>query len=91
MLILLFFRRKMLLLFLSIGRKIVHVSIVRVIIQKWPLLVERFVTVRLKIVVKITMDSFRVVIELIISVTIASVGSSLVSLSQPVRLLISAC
>lgn len=62
-------------------------SIVRVIIQKWPLLVERFVTVRLKMVVKITMYSFCMVIELIISWTISSVGASLMSLPQPVRLI----
>ena len=88
----LFFRRKMLFLLLSIGRKLVHVLIVRVIIQKWPLLVERFVTVWLKMVVKITVNSFRMVIELIISMPISSVGSSLMSLPpEPVRLLIAAC
>jgi len=84
----LFFFRKMLFLLLSIGRKLVHVLIVRVIIQKWPLLVERFVTVWLKMVVKITVNSFCMVIELIISVPVSSVGSSLVSLPEPVRLLI---
>lgn len=64
-------------------------SVVGVLVQIGSLLVERFVTLRnMMLLFKIAMNSFSVVIELVIAMSIAPISCPVVTTSEPVRLLV---